>query len=118
MNIRLLTRKQDWTEPQRRMMKRAGRLHGLRVLGLTAVAAVLLAVGLVIRDRVVETNRSTAAHGLVQQLLKADTVQAPQNIQALASYRQWADPGAEKDRPGCARGFQRQAARKPRLGPG
>ena len=29
-NIRLLTRKKDWTEPQRRMMKRAGRVHGLR----------------------------------------------------------------------------------------
>ena len=27
-NIRLLTRKKDWTEPQRRMMKRAGRVHG------------------------------------------------------------------------------------------
>ena len=33
-NIRLLTRKKDWTEPQRRMMKRAGRVHGLRTLGL------------------------------------------------------------------------------------
>ena len=32
-NIRLLTRKKDWNEPQRRMMKRAGRVHG--VLGLT-----------------------------------------------------------------------------------
>ena len=74
------------------MMKRAGRLHGLRVLGLTAAAAVLLAVGLAIRDRVVEANRTTVAHGLVQQLLKADTGQVPENIQALASYRKWADP--------------------------
>ena len=30
-NIRLLTRKKDWTEPQRRMMKRAGRVHGFVV---------------------------------------------------------------------------------------
>ena len=29
-NIRLLTRKKDWTEPQRKMMRRAGRVHGLR----------------------------------------------------------------------------------------
>ena len=29
-NIRLLTRKKDWTEPQRKMMKRAGRVHGFR----------------------------------------------------------------------------------------
>ena len=32
-NIRLLTRKKDWTEPQRRMMKRAGRVHGLQGAG-------------------------------------------------------------------------------------
>ena len=91
-NVRLLTRKQDWTEPQRRMMKRAGRLHGLRALGLTAVAAVLLAAGLFISDRVVDANRATAAHGLVQQLLRADTGQVPENIRALANYRRWAGP--------------------------
>ena len=33
-NIRLLTKKKDWTEPQRKMMKRAGRVHGLRTLGV------------------------------------------------------------------------------------
>ena len=33
-NIRLLTKKKDWTEPQRRMMKRAGRVHGVRGLDL------------------------------------------------------------------------------------
>ena len=33
-NIRLLTRKKDWTEPQRKMMKRAGRVHGLRTSGV------------------------------------------------------------------------------------
>ena len=31
-NIRLLTKKKDWTEPQRKMMKRAGRVHGVRGL--------------------------------------------------------------------------------------
>ena len=30
-NIRLLTRKTDWTEPQRKMMKRAGRVHGFEI---------------------------------------------------------------------------------------
>ena len=65
-------------------------------LGLTAAAAVLLAVGLTIRHRVDAANRETAAHGLVQQLLKAETAQAPENIRALASYRQWADPELKK----------------------
>src|SRR5262249_10807628 len=41
MTIRLLTRKKDWTDPQRRMMKRAGRVHGFRALGL------VLALGLI-----------------------------------------------------------------------
>ena len=40
-NIRLLTRKKDWTEPQRKMMKRAGRVHGLRGLGLAALLALV-----------------------------------------------------------------------------
>ena len=33
MSIRTLSRPKDWTEPQRRMMRRAGRVHGLRVAG-------------------------------------------------------------------------------------
>ena len=49
-------------------------------------------MGLGIRDRVVEANRETRAHGLVQQLLKAETVQFPENLKALANYRRWADP--------------------------
>ena len=44
-NIRLLTRRKDWTEPQRRMMRRAGRVHGLRGLGL-AILIALASLGL------------------------------------------------------------------------
>src|SRR5262249_14682186 len=33
---RAVTRPKDWTEPQRRMMRRAGREHGLRALALAA----------------------------------------------------------------------------------
>jgi hypothetical protein len=35
LNVRLCTLKQDWTEPQRRMMRQAGRYHGKRGLLLT-----------------------------------------------------------------------------------
>ena len=45
-NIRMLTKKKDWTDPQRKMMKRAGRVHGLRGLGF----AVLITPSLVGRD--------------------------------------------------------------------
>jgi hypothetical protein len=40
LNIRLFTRQRDWTSPQRRLMRRAGRFHALRG------AALLLALGL------------------------------------------------------------------------
>src|ERR1043165_3844328 len=33
-NIRLLTRRPDWTQPQQRMMRKAGRYHAVRGLGL------------------------------------------------------------------------------------
>jgi hypothetical protein len=32
-----LTRKKDWKEPERRMMKRAWQVHGLRSLGLAVL---------------------------------------------------------------------------------
>ena len=37
---RLLTKKKDWTEPQRKMMRRAGRVH--RVLGLCLATVLIL----------------------------------------------------------------------------
>jgi eukaryotic-like serine/threonine-protein kinase len=92
-SIRALTPKRGWTETERRMMKRAGRFHGLRSLGLAAVAALLAAVGLSIRNRVVEANQATAARGLVQQIVNADTAKVPDIIRAInASDRRWTDP--------------------------
>ena len=66
-----------------------------------------------IRDRVVDSNRATDAHSLVQQLLKADTAQLPENILALASFRQWADPELKEAAQDEAGGFEGQAAREP-----
>jgi len=91
-NISLLTKRRDWTDPQRRMMKRAGRFHGLRSLGLAAAAALLAAVGLNIWNRVVEANQATAARGLVQQIVSADTSKVPDIIGAIkTSDRRWTD---------------------------
>ena len=92
-NIRVLTRRRDWTEAERRMMKRAGRFHGLRALGLAALASLLAAVGLNIRNRVVEGNQATAARGLVRQIVSADTAKVPEIIRAIKpSDRRWTDP--------------------------
>ncbi len=91
-NIRLLTKRRDWTQPQRKMMNRAGRVHGVR--GLVAACAViaLTALGLNIRHRVIEANHVTYASGLVQQLLKADLPQVPAIVQAMGAHRRWTNP--------------------------
>jgi len=92
-NIRALTKKRDWTENQRRMMKRAGRLHGLRALGLATMVAVLAAVGLNVWNRVVEANQATEARSRVAQIINADTSRAPDIIRAIkTSDRRWTDP--------------------------
>src|SRR5262249_17844055 len=74
-SIRLLTRRRDWTGSQTVMMKRAGRVHGLRGLGLMTIVAGLVIGGLTISHRVSEARRKTEAQGLVQRLLDVDTAQ-------------------------------------------
>ena len=90
--IRVFTKPKDWTEPQRRMMRTAGRLHGLRTLGVLLVAAGLVVSGLAIRRRVVEDQRKTTASGLVQRLLDANTPGVPAIVAAMKDYRPWVDP--------------------------
>ena len=57
-NIRLLTRKKDWTPSQKKMMRKAGRYHGVRGVALAVVLLVVMAAGLVIRGWVVEGNKA------------------------------------------------------------
>ena len=78
-NIRLLTKKKDWTEPQRKMMRRAGRVHGVRgVLTLALLTGGVLA-GIAVRRQVIENQQATQAAGLVQRLLDADTLKSPRS---------------------------------------
>ena len=91
VNIRLLTRKQDWTVPQRRMMKRAGRVYGVRaVLTLVLLTAGVLA-GIAVRRRVIENQQAAHAAALVQRLLDAHTPQVPDIVGAMRDYRRWVD---------------------------
>ena len=97
-NIRLLTKKKDWTDSQRRMMKRAGWVCGLRTLATVLVLAGLGISGLSISIRIGEENQETQAQGLVQRLLDADTVQVPEIVRSISEseYRRWADPELKK----------------------
>ena len=88
-SIRRLTKKKDWTEPQRKMMRRAGRVYGFRgVLTFALLSAGVLA-GIAVRRQDIETQRSTHAANLVQQVLVADTSQVPDIVESMRDYRQW-----------------------------
>ena len=84
-NIRLLTKKKDWTEPQRKMMKRAGRVHGLRGLGLAVLIALVSWGGM-------EGYGRLRASALVESLQRVGTPDVPAIVKQLSGYRRWADP--------------------------
>ena len=92
----LLTRKQDWTEPQRRMMRKAGRVHAVR--GLVALLLLVGAAftGLMIQHQISVDKQATTAVGLVQRLLDADTAQVPEIVGSISDYRRWIDPELKK----------------------
>ena len=91
-NIRLFTRKKNWTPPQQRMMRRAARYHAVRGAALALLLAVATLTGLTVRGQVVEQRSATHAAGLVQAVLNADTAQVPAMIDGMAEYRKWTDP--------------------------
>ena len=82
-NISLLTRKKDWTEPQHKMMKRAGRVQGLRTLALAALIALITWGGY-------EAYGSFQARALVDSLKTASTAEVPDIVKDLSGYYRWA----------------------------
>jgi len=84
-NIRLLTKKTDWTEPQRRMMKRAGRVHGLRTLGSLVFVSLISWAGW-------DTYGRLRASALVESIQQVSTSDVPAIVEQLSGYRRWADP--------------------------
>jgi serine/threonine protein kinase/formylglycine-generating enzyme required for sulfatase activity len=83
--IRALTKSNDWTEPQRRMMRRAGRVHGMRALAAAALFGLLAWVG-------VEFYGNLRASSLVDKLGTAKITEVPAIVTQVAHYRRWADP--------------------------
>jgi serine/threonine protein kinase/formylglycine-generating enzyme required for sulfatase activity len=92
LQMRWLTIERDWTGPERKMMRQAGRYHATRG-GLVGVLIALVTItGVLIRERV-ETQRKVAhATGLVQSLLRADIGQVPTIIGQIAEHRELIDP--------------------------
>ena len=85
LTIRLLTREKGWTDPQRRMMRRAGRVHGVRALGVTVLIALLTWAG-------IEGYGNLRASELVDSVRRDPTSDVPALVPQLASYRRWARP--------------------------
>ena len=104
-NIRLLTKRRDWTQPQRKMMKRAGWVHGSRPAALVLLA--LLARG------GIEYSKPLRASFLVDQLRDAETTQVPALIRQLDGYRLWANPRLKELVQSCRRRQPGETPRQP-----
>jgi formylglycine-generating enzyme required for sulfatase activity/predicted Ser/Thr protein kinase len=92
LNIRLLTHPRDWTAPQRKMMQKADRYHGVRTLVLAVLLVGLVLAGLGIRGQVIEQANADHAAALVDNILTAETPEVPRLVRQLPDYRRWADP--------------------------
>lgn len=92
LNIQLLTNRRKWTAPQRKMMGKAERLHGIRVGIAAAVLIVLTLSGLAISRQVEEKRQADYAAALVKRLVAADITEVPGIVQEVDGYRRWADP--------------------------
>lgn len=101
-SIRTLTEKQKWTEPQRQMMGKAGRVHGLRSALSMVILFGLVFGGFAIRnavernqqklaDQKEEERKSAVATSVVNSLVNADTSQVEDIIEKeLAEFRDYA----------------------------
>jgi formylglycine-generating enzyme required for sulfatase activity/tetratricopeptide (TPR) repeat protein len=83
-NIRLVTQKKDWTGPQRRMMRRAGRGHALRGLALAVLIALVSWGGM-------EAYGHLRSAALVDSLRTASTAEVPPLIRQISGYSRWAN---------------------------
>jgi serine/threonine protein kinase/formylglycine-generating enzyme required for sulfatase activity len=92
LNIRLWTRKAAWSDSERKVMGRAARYHGLRVLILFLVLGIAALAEMGLRSRIQEQQRRDQAAGLVQRLLDANIAQVPSIIDEMEPYRAWANP--------------------------
>jgi serine/threonine protein kinase/formylglycine-generating enzyme required for sulfatase activity len=85
LNIRLFTRKRDWTPPQRRMMRRTARHHGVR-------AAVQLSLVVLAGWGLVESLEYLDALLVLNKLKTANTAEVPRLVEEMDSVRRWGNP--------------------------
>ncbi len=82
--IRTLTHKKQWTAPQRKMIAKAGRVHGLRSAVLAAFLVALAGGGLTLNQAV--KNRQVEQHRTIASDKAQDAPRRFQAACALATY--------------------------------
>ncbi len=85
LNIRCLTPKKNWTPPQRKMMRKAGRYHVVRGLVLASCLLLLSLLG-------GEGYGRVKAQLLLDRLRESTTADVPGIVKDMAAYRLWVDP--------------------------
>ena len=83
LNIRLLTCKKNWTEPQRQMMRKSHRWHVTR---LTMLAILLTLLG----GSVFEAYRYVRGTNLAESIGSAEPDELKELIDELSGFRHWA----------------------------
>jgi formylglycine-generating enzyme required for sulfatase activity len=91
MQIQWLTRRQNWSAPQRKMMSMAGKYHALRGTAVALLLLVATVTGLTLRAQALENQKATHAAGLVRTVLTADIGEVQANVDKMAEYRKWTD---------------------------
>jgi eukaryotic-like serine/threonine-protein kinase len=89
LRIRSLTQKKNWTKPQWKMMRKAGRYHAVRGV---VMALVLSLVGW----GSYEVHGTLKAHALLASLLHAETTKVPDIGADMPRYRSWLNPLLQK----------------------
>ena len=85
LNIHLFTRRARWTQPQRQMMRQAGRVYAVRAVVAAALVCLLIWGGFEARGRI-------KADGLMGELFSAETAAVPATVQRMSTSRRWIDP--------------------------
>ena len=86
LSIAWLTPRKDWTESQRKMMRRAGRVQGTRAAILAASLVLAMVAGREIHGRF-------QARSAISQLTSADVDQLPASLRQVDRYYGWAGSG-------------------------
>jgi eukaryotic-like serine/threonine-protein kinase len=90
LQIRWLTAKKNWTGQQQKMMRQAGRYHGVR-------GCVVIVLTILVGWAAYEGGNHQTANFLEQRILNVDTEILPEALKEIEPYRRWINPMLIRD---------------------